>query len=91
MLLCPYNLIENKLVAMRIFRHVLLALLFISMIASCSPLSRSKKAIVLDDDRRSMRFNNGKQESKNKKWNSSKSLYKQQKKRDKAFRKRRGH
>ena len=60
-----------------------------AMVASCSPLSRSSKAIVLDDDGRSMRFNNGRQESKNKKWNNSRSLGKQQKKRNKAFEKRR--
>lgn len=74
---------------MRIFKQGLLALLFGLMIASCSPLARSKKAVVLDDDRRSMRFNNGRQESNNKKWNSSKSLGKQRKQRDKQFRKRR--
>jgi hypothetical protein len=73
---------------MRIFKQGLFALLICIMIASCSSLSRSKKAIVLDDDKRSMRFNDGRQESKNKKWNSSKSLDKQRKKRDKNFRSR---
>ncbi|GAB3198182.1 hypothetical protein ABID22_000617 [Pontibacter aydingkolensis] len=74
---------------MRIFTKGLLMLAIGAMVASCSPLSRSNKAILVDDDGRSMRFNNGRQESKNKKWNSSKSLGKQQKKRDKAFKKRR--
>ncbi|WP_299819690.1 hypothetical protein [uncultured Pontibacter sp.] len=60
------------------------------MLASCSPLSRSSKAIVVDDDGRSMRFSNGRQESKNKKWNSSKSKSKQQKRNKPYAKKRRG-
>ncbi|MEJ8803114.1 hypothetical protein [Pontibacter sp. H249] len=75
--------------SMRVFSKGLLVLLIGVMLASCSPLGRSNKAIVVDDDGRSMRFSNGRQESKNKKWNSSKSINKQQKKRNKSFTKRR--
>ena len=74
---------------MRFFTKGLLVLAVGAMVASCSPLGRSNKAILVDDDGRSMRFNNGRQESKNKKWNSSRSLGKQQKKRNKAFERRR--
>ena len=73
---------------MQFFTKGLLVLAVGAMVASCSPLGRSSKAIVVDDDGRSMRFNNGRQESKNKKWNSSKSLGKQHKKRNKKFSKR---
>ena len=73
---------------MQFFTKGLLVLAVGVMVASCSPLGRSSKAIVVDDDGRSMRFNNGRQESKNKKWNSSKSLGKQHKKRNKKFSKR---
>ncbi|GAA4442422.1 hypothetical protein GCM10023188_42100 [Pontibacter saemangeumensis] len=73
---------------MNIYRQILMLLVVASLALSCSPL-RGRKAIVVDDDGRSMRFTNGRAESKNKRWNSSKSLSKQQKKRDKAFRNRR--
>lgn len=73
---------------MRFFTKGLMVLAVGVMVASCSPLSRSSKAIVVDDDGRSMRFNNGRQESRNKKWNSTKGIGKQQKKRNKRFSKR---
>ena len=69
-------------------KQFLMLLVVAVLTFSCSPL-RGRKAIVVDDDGRSMRFDNGRAESRNKKWNSGKSLSKQQKKRDKAFRKRR--
>jgi hypothetical protein len=55
---------------------------------SCSPM-KGRKAILVDDDGRSMRFDNNRAESKNKRWNSDKSRSKRQKQRHKAFEKRR--
>jgi hypothetical protein len=66
----------------------LCGLLLVAVVASCSPL-KNRKAIVVDDDGRSMRFDGGRQESKNKKWNSSKSRAKQSKSQQKKFKKRR--
>ncbi|TPE44077.1 hypothetical protein [Pontibacter mangrovi] len=66
---------------------LLLLFLLATVSFSCSS-SRKGKTLMFDPDGRSMRFENGRPESKNKKWNSTKSLEKQRKKRDKAFRKR---
>lgn len=73
---------------MNIVKPLLTLLLVVILASSCSPL-RGRKALVVDDDRRSMRFDNGRAESRNKRWNSGKSQVKQRKQRDKAFRKRR--
>lgn len=73
---------------MNIPKQILMLLIVATLVLSCSPL-RGKKAIVVDGDGRSMRFDNGRAESKNKRWNSSKSLSKQNKKRNKAFKNRR--
>ncbi|WP_147294272.1 hypothetical protein [Pontibacter diazotrophicus] len=73
---------------MNISKQFLMVLVVALLTFSCSPL-RGKKAIVVNDDGRSMRYNNGRAEGNTKKWNSTRSLGKQQKKRDKAFRKRR--
>lgn len=59
-----------------------------SLALSCTS-SRDRKTLVFDADGRSMRFENGRPESRNKRWDSDKSLAKQRKKRNKAFRKRR--
>lgn len=75
---------------MNISKQFLMVLVVALLTFSCSPL-RGRKAIVVNDDGRSMRFNNGRAEGSTKKWNSTRSLGKQQKKRDKAFRKRRRH
>ncbi|MFD2248351.1 hypothetical protein [Pontibacter ruber] len=48
-----------------------LYLLTVILMASCSPLARSNKAILMDDDGRSMRFVNGKQDKVHKKWKSN--------------------
>lgn len=69
---------------------VLSVLFFSLVVASCAP-SGGRKMLVFDPDGRSMRYENGRPESRNKKWNSTKSLEKQRKKRDKAFRKRKRH
>ena len=73
---------------MSISKQLLMVLVVALLTFSCSPL-RGKKAIVVNDDGRSMRFNNGRAEGSTKKWSSTKSLEKQRRKRDKAFRKRR--
>lgn len=73
---------------MNISKQILVLLVVATLAISCSPM-RGRKAIVVDGDGRSMRFDNGRAESKNKRWNNDRSLGKQQKKRDKAFRKRR--
>lgn len=73
---------------MNISKQFLMVMVVALLTFSCSPL-RGKKAIVVNDDGRSMRFNNGRAGGDTKKWNSTKSLEKQRKKRDKAFRKRR--
>lgn len=73
---------------MNLYRQTLMLLVVAALTFSCSPL-RGKKAIVVDDNGRSMRFDNGRAESKNKRWSSSKSLSKQNKKRNKAFKNRR--
>jgi hypothetical protein len=74
---------------MHFFTKGLLVLALSAISVSCSPLSRSQRAIVIDDDGRSMRFRDGKKVSKDKSWNSSDSPAKRQKKRDKASKKRR--
>ncbi|WP_162052915.1 hypothetical protein [Pontibacter pamirensis] len=73
---------------MNISKQFLMVLVVALLTFSCSPL-RGKKAIVVNDDGRSMRYNNGRAEGNTKRWNSTRSLGKQQKKRNKAFRKRR--
>ena len=73
---------------MKITKQILMLLLLAALAMSCSPL-RGRKAIVVDENGRSMRFDNGRAESRNKRWNNGKSLGKQQKQRNKAFRKRR--
>ncbi len=78
---------QNYLI-MHFFTKGLFVLAIGALSISCSPLSRSNKAIMIDDDGRSMRFENGKKVSKDKKWNSSYSPEKRQRKRDKAFSKR---
>jgi type VI protein secretion system component VasK len=74
---------------MHFFTKGLLVLAIGAISVSCSPLSRSKRAIVIDDDGKSMRYRDGKKVSKDKRWNSSDSPAKRQKKRNKAFEKRR--
>jgi len=73
---------------MKISKQILIMVVVATLALSCSP-TRGRKAIVVDDDGRSMRFDNGRAESKNKRWNNSKSLGKQNKKRVKASRNRR--
>ncbi|WP_242916256.1 hypothetical protein [Pontibacter liquoris] len=73
---------------MNLSKHILLVLIVGALAVSCSP-TRGKKAIVVDDDGRSMRFDNGHRQSRDKSWNSTKSTGKRQKQRDKAFKKRR--
>ena len=65
-------------------------MLLAALAISCS-LFKGRKAIVVDENGRSMRFDNGRAESRNKRWNNGKSLGKQQKQRNKAFRKRRSN
>ncbi|WP_460924524.1 hypothetical protein [Pontibacter brevis] len=73
---------------MNISKQFLMVLVVALLTFSCSPL-RGRKAIVVDDDGRSMRFNNGRAEGSTKKWNGTRSMSKQQKRRNKAFRNRR--
>ena len=73
---------------MSVTKQILMLLVLAALAMSCSPL-RGRKAIVVDDNGRSMRFDNGRAESRNKRWNNGKSLGKQQKQRNKAFKKRR--
>ncbi|WP_161890187.1 hypothetical protein [Pontibacter russatus] len=70
---------------MSVTKQILMLLVLAALAMSCSPL-RGRKAIVVDDNGRSMRFDDGRAESRNKRWNNGKSLGKQ---RNKAFRKRR--
>lgn len=73
---------------MNITKQILMLLIVAALAMSCSPL-KGRKAIVVDDNGRSMRFDNGRAESRNKRWSNGRSLGKQQKQRNKAFRKRR--
>ncbi|WP_299703187.1 hypothetical protein [uncultured Pontibacter sp.] len=59
---------------MKVLGFTLLALLitFSAFLSSCSPLSRSSKAIVVDDYG-SMRYVNGKQDRVHKKWKTKSS------------------
>ncbi|NDK56985.1 hypothetical protein [Pontibacter fetidus] len=56
---------------MKILRHLLLYAFIGLMAASCNPM-HGRKAILVDDDGQSMRFDRNRQESKNKKWDARK-------------------
>ncbi|MBB6612817.1 hypothetical protein H7F15_17380 [Pontibacter sp. Tf4] len=56
---------------MKILRHLLLFTFICLLGASCNPMN-GRKAIVVDDDGRSMRFERNRQESRNDKWDARK-------------------
>ncbi len=56
---------------MRVLRLLLFYTLICLFSAACNPM-KGRKAIVVDDDGRSMRFDRNRQESKNERWNGRK-------------------
>lgn len=56
---------------MKILRHLLLYTFVCLMAASCNPM-QGRKAILVDDDGQSMRFERNRQESRNEKWDARK-------------------
>jgi hypothetical protein len=73
---------------MSISKQFLMVLVVAALTFSCSP-TKGRKAIVVDDYGRSMRFDGGRAESKSKSWNNTKSVKKQRKARTKAFKSKR--
>jgi hypothetical protein len=64
---------------MRSFKPLLFGAVLCLLLTSCNPM-KGRKAILVDDDGKSMRFDRNRQESKNKKWDArKKSNFKQNK------------
>ncbi|WP_242927852.1 hypothetical protein [Pontibacter vulgaris] len=65
----PDTGITRKPVLTSALQSISILLLVVVILASCSPLKRSSKAIVIDEYGHSMRYENGRRESKpSKKW-----------------------
>ncbi|NEM99390.1 hypothetical protein [Pontibacter burrus] len=56
---------------MRLLKHILFFSFIVSLTAACNPL-QGRKAILVDDDGRSMRYERNRAESRNKKWDARK-------------------
>ncbi|MEJ8756325.1 hypothetical protein WG947_04915 [Pontibacter sp. H259] len=56
---------------MKTLRHLLLYTFILLLSASCNPM-KGRKAILVDDDGKSMRFERNRQESRNNKWDARK-------------------